>query len=102
MQCSRICLTKQNPKTHLYWRKYSDFQNLVRGQRLSPAEAAKKLGDVHYERLGRQRIVNAGGPRLDEYTIRLSQEHRVAFTINEETRTVHVFQIGEHYPKKKK
>ncbi|XXH00617.1 hypothetical protein Hte_006965 [Hypoxylon texense] len=91
-------ITKHNPATQLHWRKYSDFQNLVRGQRLSPAEAARKMGDVHYEELsGRTRRV--GNVNLQEHTIRLSKEHRVAFTVNEATRTVHVFQIGGHYPK---
>ncbi|KAK2612587.1 hypothetical protein QQS21_001358 [Conoideocrella luteorostrata] len=93
-----IGISKHDPATHLYWRKYSDFQNLVRGQRLSPAEAAKKMGDVHYEGLG-QKKTYSNGLKLQEYTVRLSQQHRVAFTINEETRTVHVFQIGGHYPK---
>ncbi|KAH8716915.1 hypothetical protein GQ44DRAFT_775858 [Phaeosphaeriaceae sp. PMI808] len=98
---TKIRINKHDPATHLYWHKYSDFQNLVRGQRLSPASAAKKMGDVHYEGLGLKRTY-ANGLKMDEYTIRLSQEHRVAFTIHEETRTVHVFQIGDHYPKTKK
>ncbi|KAI1169833.1 hypothetical protein F4777DRAFT_571667 [Nemania sp. FL0916] len=85
-----IEIDKHSPRTHLYWRKYTDFQNVVRGQRFHPSEAANIIGDMHFERLN--------GPRA-EYTVRLSQKHRVAFTIDQDTRTVHVFQIGGHYPR---
>jgi Txe/YoeB family toxin of Txe-Axe toxin-antitoxin module len=49
---------------------------------------------MHYEALA--------GKLKGEYTIRLTQEHRVAFTIDDGNKTVSVFLIGGHYPKAKK
>lgn len=53
--------------------KYHEWRReIVRGT--DPKNAADKVGDMHYEQLG--------GKHKGIYTIRLSQEHRVAFTIN--------------------
>lgn len=74
-------------------RKYHDWKNKINLQNLHPKVAADAAGDMHYEQLSGR---NAG-----QYTIRLSQQHRVAFTINTASQTVNVFQIGGHYPNEK-
>jgi len=51
---------------------------------------AADISDMNYEQLG--------GRLVGQFTIRLSKEHRVAFTINEATQVVTIFQIGGHYP----
>ncbi|MGE6161462.1 hypothetical protein ACLHZ7_10405 [Aeromonas salmonicida] len=45
---------------------------------------------MHYEQLS--------GNNKGVYTIRLSQEHRVAFTINGTLQQVKVISIGGHFP----
>jgi Txe/YoeB family toxin of Txe-Axe toxin-antitoxin module len=74
-------------------RKYHDWKNKITLNNLHPKVAAEAAGDMHYEQLGGR---NAG-----QYTVRLSQQHRVAFTINTVSQTVNVFQIGGHYPDQK-
>jgi Txe/YoeB family toxin of Txe-Axe toxin-antitoxin module len=67
--------------------KYKQWKKLILAG-AHPKEAAEQIGDSHYETV-------TGG-----YTIRLSQEHRVFFTISGSAVTVK--QIGGHYPKTKK
>ncbi|KAF7616925.1 RHS repeat protein [Aspergillus flavus] len=68
---------------------YNDYKALVTGGQ-HPSQAAR-FRDLHFEQLrGRQR---------GQFTIRLSQEHRVAFTIDETARHIDVFHIGGHYPR---
>ncbi len=67
--------------------KYKSWKKLILAGS-HPKEAAEEIGDSHYETV-------SGG-----YTIRLSQEHRVFFTISGNAVTVK--QIGGHYPKTKK
>lgn len=55
-----------------------------------PKNAADEVGDMHYEQLG--------GVNKGIYTIRLSQEHRVAFTLNGTLQQVNVISIGGHFP----
>ncbi|KAF3221860.1 hypothetical protein TWF679_007075 [Orbilia oligospora] len=69
---------------------YNQFRELVTEQRLHPAVAARQVGDTNYEGLL--------GKRKGQYTIRLSQEHRVAFTVDKASKHVHVFHLGGHYP----
>lgn len=71
-------------------RKYHDWKRLVVQGNMAPNLAAAQVGDTHYEQLGGR---NAG-----EFTIRLSQQHRVAFTVDSVNQHVTVFQIGGHYP----
>ncbi|HHW5414144.1 type II toxin-antitoxin system YoeB family toxin [Citrobacter sp. Cpo090] len=67
-------------------RKYYEWRRLIRDGGSSPADAAAKVGDLHYERLrGRNGF----------YSIRLSQEHRVVFSVQNESVTVYT--IGGHY-----
>lgn len=69
--------------------KYHEWcREIVRGT--DPKNAADKVGDMHYEQLS--------GKNKGIYTIRLSQEHRVAFTINSTLQQVKVISIGGHFP----
>ena len=69
--------------------KYHEWRReIVRGT--DPKNAADKVGDMHYEQLG--------GKHKGIYTIRLSQEHRVAFTINSTQQQVSVISLGGHFP----
>jgi Txe/YoeB family toxin of Txe-Axe toxin-antitoxin module len=69
-------------------RKYYEWKHLITSEDLAPNVAADRVGDLHYEQLqGRHR---------GTYTIRLSQEHRVVFTIVGQQ--VIVSQIGGHFP----
>lgn len=70
-------------------RSYHDWKAAIQNQNLHPKTAADEK-DMHYEQLA--------GKLKGQYTIRLSQEHRVAFTFNDTTKVVAVFQIGAHYP----
>ncbi len=67
--------------------KYKQWKKLILAGS-HPKDAAEEIGDSNYETV-------SGG-----YTIRLSQEHRVFFTISGNAVTVK--QIGGHYPKTKK
>ncbi|PWY92311.1 hypothetical protein BO70DRAFT_327401 [Aspergillus heteromorphus CBS 117.55] len=76
-------------QTHL--NTYYEFRDLVKAGS-HPSEAVRTMGgDLHFERLS--------GRLKDVYTIRLSQEHRVAFTIDARQRNVFVLNLGGHYPK---
>jgi plasmid maintenance system killer protein len=69
--------------------KYHEWRREIeRGS--DPKSAAGKVGDMHYEQLS--------GNNKGIYTIRLSQEHRVAFTINGTLQQVKVISIGGHFP----
>lgn len=70
-------------------RTYHQWRRLINNGE-TPMNAARASGDLHFEQLsGRNRGV---------YTIRLSQEHRVVFTLDNTLETVNVIQIGGHYP----
>ncbi|KAE8353323.1 hypothetical protein BDV28DRAFT_148202 [Aspergillus coremiiformis] len=71
-------------------KKYYKLRDLVSQQGLDPREAARLIGDAHFEQLT--------GRLEGQYTVRLSQQHRVAFQIDWEERAVEVFRIGGHYP----
>ena len=71
-------------------RKYFDWKLAVERKNLHPKLAAEEVGDMHYEQLG--------GKMKGQYTVRLSQEHRAAFTFDETTKIVAVFRVGGHYP----
>ena len=68
-------------------RKYYEWRRLIRDD-INPRAAANQVGDTHYEQLG--------GHHRGVYTIRLSQLHRVVFTIAEQVVTVS--HIGGHFP----
>lgn len=70
-------------------RTYHEWKSAIEHKNLHPKVAADER-DMHYEQLS--------GKLKGEYTIRLSQEHRVAFTFNADTKVVSVFLIGGHYP----
>jgi Txe/YoeB family toxin of Txe-Axe toxin-antitoxin module len=69
-------------------RKFHDWCREVEKD-IHPKLAAD-ISDMNFEQLG--------GKLKGQYTIRLSKEHRVAFTIDEANQVVTVFQIGGHYP----
>ena len=68
--------------------KYFEWKRRITssGYGEDPKTAARHAGDMHFERVG------------DVYTIRLSQKHRVVFTINETRKQVKVLRVGGHYP----
>jgi plasmid maintenance system killer protein len=68
-------------------RKYYEWTRLINSN-VAPNVAAGQVGDLHYEQLQ--------GRHQGTYTIRLSQEHRVVFTIVGQQ--VVVSQIGGHFP----
>jgi Txe/YoeB family toxin of Txe-Axe toxin-antitoxin module len=85
---------KKNPKNKVgvpaaAMRKFYDWCREIEKD-IHPKLAADIAGDMNYEQLG--------GKLKGQYTIRLSREHRVAFTIDEATQVVTIFQIGGHYP----
>lgn len=69
-------------------RKYNDWKRriLSSAHKEHPKDAAKYAGDMHYEKVG------------DVYTIRLTQEHRVVFKLNDTLKKITVIRIGGHYP----
>ncbi len=73
-----------------YMAKYRNWKDEIQVRNHHPKEAAEICGDMHYEQLS--------GKNKGQFTIRLSQEHRVAFTLNTMARQVLVFHIGGHYP----
>jgi len=76
-------------------RRYKEFYNRGVETGLDPKTNAKMLEtDERYE------ILKGKGNPVG--TFRLSEEHRVAFTVNDTTREVFVFQVGGHYPPSKK
>ncbi|OQS37600.1 hypothetical protein B0T39_15260 [Chromobacterium haemolyticum] len=79
--CSKI---KSVPSSAM--REYHRWRQLIQ-QGKHPKEAANEVGDTHYEMI-KQR---AG---VDIFSIRLSQQHRVYFQIND--RVVKVLKIGGH------
>ncbi len=81
---------KHDPVPASSMRKYHDWRLAVEHKNQHPKVAAEEVGDLHYEQLS--------GKLKGEYTVRLSQEHRVAFTIDDTTKVVAVFRIGGHYP----
>ena len=85
---------KRNPKNKVAvpaagMRKFHDWCREIEKD-IHPKLAADMAGDLNYEQLG--------GRLRGQYTIRLSQEHRVGFTIDETNRVVTIFHIGGHYP----
>ncbi|MDH5231045.1 MAG: hypothetical protein OEZ58_02255 [Gammaproteobacteria bacterium] len=65
--------------------KYYAFRRLIRDNGHHPKTAAEQLGDSNYEDLGG-----------NKYSIRLSQEHRVYFTLDQTALTVTVSEVGKH------
>jgi Txe/YoeB family toxin of Txe-Axe toxin-antitoxin module len=70
--------------------KYHQWKNAIKNRNLHPKTAAEEVGDMHYEQLS--------GKLKGQYTVRISVEHRVAFTFDTDTKVVSVFLIGGHYP----
>ena len=70
--------------------KYHEWKNAIKNKNQHPKVAAEEVGDMHYEQLS--------GRLKGEFTVRISREHRVAFTFDGETKVVSVFLIGGHYP----
>ena len=71
------------------YRKYKDWSAEIRHRGKHPKEAAESCGDTHYERLK--------GYVQPTYSIRLSQEHRVVFEVNDQRNVVTILQVGGHY-----
>lgn len=74
--------------------RYFEWRRRIQQDGLHPKTAAERIGDMHFEQLS--------GKLKGTYTIRLSQEHRVAFHIASEQEVVQVFSVGGHYPPSKK
>lgn len=55
-----------------------------------PSDAAEHVADMRYEQLK--------GKNQGQFTIRLSQEHRVLFTVDQANKEVNVKAIGGHQP----
>jgi Txe/YoeB family toxin of Txe-Axe toxin-antitoxin module len=70
--------------------KYHEWRRKIQDENTHPKTAADAVGDMHYEQLG--------GRLKGIYTIRLSQEHRVVFNIDDVKFKVIVTQIGGHFP----
>lgn len=66
-------------------RKYHDWRRYILEGR-TPADAARLAGDMNYEQL-------QGNSNL--YSVRLSQQHRVLFSVT--GMAVRVLEIGGHY-----
>ncbi|VVQ14796.1 hypothetical protein PS918_05774 [Pseudomonas fluorescens] len=77
--------TFKNGLTESEQTTFDTFQNLIKNQGLSPADAAKMAGDSNYKQLDN---------RFNIYQIRLSQKNRVLFEIND--LNVKVRQVGGH------
>lgn len=71
-------------------RTYHQWRRQIINTNSHPRPVAHAIGGMHYEQLG--------GRHAGEYTVRISREHRVAFTIDDVNQTVTVFSIGGHYP----
>ena len=88
-QRARYDKIKHVPVPAAAMKTYHEWKNVINNKNQHPKTAAEGR-DMHYEQLG--------GSKKGEYTIRLTQQHRVAFTFDEETKIVSVFLIGGHYP----
>lgn len=67
-------------------RTYNDWRRQIVEKGLGPKEAAANVADCHYELIDKN---------TDRYSIRLSQGHRVVFTVK--GREIEVLEIGGHY-----
>lgn len=67
-------------------RKYHDWKRLIQNEGKTPSDAARLAGDMNFEQL-------RGHTNL--YSVRLTQSHRVTFSI--EGMDVKVKSIGGHY-----
>lgn len=80
--------------------KFNSWAGKIDNDSKHPKTAAEEVGDMHYEQLS--------GQLKGQYTVRVDGANRIAFTIvtsgpkKDLVSTVEVFQIGGHYPKKKK
>ena len=90
MQRNRFNAGKHVPVPPAAMKKYFDWKSFITGQQMAPKTAADRVGDTHYEQLG--------GRFKGLFTIRLSQEHRVVFEIDQARQLVTVRQIGGHFP----
>ncbi|NLS55692.1 hypothetical protein [Hafnia alvei] len=69
-------------------RKYYEWRRLIRYMNLPPNDAAARVGDLRYERLPERGPYN--------FSIRLSQQHRVHFTVDNTAKRITVLSIGPH------
>ncbi|PHM69781.1 hypothetical protein [Xenorhabdus sp. KJ12.1] len=67
--------------------KYDEWVRIIVENNRSPSDAARDIGDSNFKML-------SGATEL--YTIRLSQRHRVLFTIDSVNEIVRVLQVGGH------
>lgn len=65
-------------------KKYYEWRRLIRDRGVSPSDSAEKVGGLYFKRL-----------TGNQYSIRLTQGHRVLFSIN--GHNVTVLGIGGHY-----
>ncbi|PLR40820.1 hypothetical protein CYR55_05955 [Chimaeribacter californicus] len=65
-------------------KKYYEWRRLIRDRGMSPSDSAKKVGDLHYEKLTGNKC-----------SIRLTQGDRVLFSV--QGHNVTVYGIGGHY-----
>lgn len=80
--------------------KFNSWGGKIANDSMHPKTAAEEVGDMHFEQLS--------GELKGQYTVRVDGANRIAFKIvttgpkKDLVSTVDVFQIGGHYPKKKK
>ena len=66
--------------------KYRDFRYQVKERFYSPVEAAERIGDANYKKLGGS----------NQYEIRLGGKDRVTFTLDNARREITILQVGGH------
>ncbi|PRQ05288.1 hypothetical protein ENSA5_04070 [Enhygromyxa salina] len=66
---------------------YYAWRRAIRDRGIHPKDAAEEVGDANYE------LYNGAGTKG---TIRMSQSHRVWFTLNSDTEEVIVNKVGTH------
>ncbi|MBY0446528.1 MAG: hypothetical protein K2Q15_15135 [Burkholderiales bacterium] len=69
-------------------RKFHEWRRLILTG-LHPSKAAEAIGDCHYEKIRQKDGINL-------FSIRLTQEHRVYFRLNDTSRIIEVMSIGGH------
>jgi hypothetical protein len=67
--------------------KFDIFQNAIANEGMSPKNAAERMGDAHYKLLKGTR---------DQYQIRLSQQNRATFIVDNAHHKVTILQVGGH------
>jgi hypothetical protein len=67
--------------------QFDIFQNAIANQRMSPKDAAAKMGDADFKVLNKA---------TGQYQIRLSQKNRATFIVDNANHKVTILQVGGH------